>query len=155
MSGIRRLALRLNAWNPNVDSWRMILNPDKRRLNLGSIKTHQTAVIGAQEERERWARPNFISPPSIAFYLSLNKAASPLLKPVQLLRTICLEFSRLGHSGKWHESITLVIYRIAYFWTAPITQNKHEKPYWFAWLFRPASLHSSMGNFAQTAPKGV
>ncbi len=59
MSGIRRLALRLNAWNQHVDSWRMILNPDKRRLNLGSIKTHQTAVIGAREEREKWAPSKF------------------------------------------------------------------------------------------------
>ena len=79
------------------------MNPDKRRLNLGSIKTHQTAVTRAREEREKWAPPNFISPPSIAFYLSLNNAASPLLEPVQLLGTICLEFSRLGHNGKWHE----------------------------------------------------
>ena len=65
------------------------------------------------------ANPNFISPPSIAFYLTLNMAASPLLEPVQLLGPICLEFSRLGLNGKLHEAITLVIYRIAYFWTAP------------------------------------
>ncbi len=65
------------------------------------------------------ASPNFISPPSIAFYLTLNKAASPSLEPVQLLGTIGLEFSRMGRNGKWPEAITLVIYRIAYFCTAP------------------------------------